>query len=339
MHTDIPNHPQATVQMHTGSFAFVRPSIGSWVTYGLGTEGNNLPGFIALNPLTRLGGAQNYGSAFLPATFEGTGINLGGGGGRRNRRAAGGSAGLPNIANRQLSTAAQRRQLDLLQAMNRDRLQKDQVNTQLEGLIESYELAFRMQSAVPNIMDLNAESPATVEKYGINAGGGTANFGRQCLMARRLAEAGVRFIELTHNGWDQHRGLRARLTANCTAIDQPIAALIDDLKQRGMLDDTLIVWTGEFGRTPHVRNDDGRDHNATGFTTWLAGGGVKGGLRYGETDENGITAVNDKVHIHDLHATILALLGIDHEKLTFRYSGRDFRLTDVHGRIVKEIFA
>jgi uncharacterized protein (DUF1501 family) len=223
--------------------------------------------------------------------------------------------------------------------MNRDRLQKDQVNTQLEGLIESYELAFRMQSAVPDIMDLNAEPPATIEKYGINAGGGTANFGRQCLMARRLAEAGVRFIELTHNGWDQHRGLRARLTANCTAIDQPIAALIDDLKQRGMLDDTLIVWTGEFGRTPHVRNDDGRDHNATGFTTWLAGGGVKGGLRYGETDENGITAVNDKVHIHDLHATILALLGIDHEKLTFRYSGRDFRLTDVHGRIVKEIFA
>jgi len=327
MHTDLPNHPQAVVQMHTGSFAFVRPSMGSWIVYGLGSESKNLPGFIALNQLTRHGGAQNYGSAFLPATFEATRIGGRGRGGN-----------IPNITNGKLSAAMQRRQLDLLQAMNRERLQKDKVNGQLEGLIESYELAFRMQSAVPKIMDLSTESQQTQEKYGIGKGR-TDNFGRQCLMARRFAEEGVRFIELTHNGWDQHNGLRARLSSNCNATDQPIAALIDDLKQRDMLKETLIVWTGEFGRTPHVRRNDGRDHNATGFTTWLAGGGVKGGLRYGATDENGIAAADGKVHIHDLHATILALLGLDHEKLTYRYSGRDFRLTDVHGRVVKEIFA
>ena len=337
MHTDLPNHPQATVQMHTGSFTFVRPSLGSWVVYGLGSESKNLPGFVALNPLTRLGGAQNYGSAFLPATFEAT--RIGRQAQRRGRRAtANTGGGIPNITNNKLSKEMQRRQLDLLQAMNRDRLNQDKVNTQLEGLIESYELAFRMQSAVPKLMDLSSESEATLKKYGIGSGR-TDNFGRQCLMARRFAEEGVRFIEVTTNGWDQHNGLKARLTANCTGIDQPIAALIDDLKKRDMLKDTLIVWTGEFGRTPHVRRDDGRDHNATGFTSFMAGGGVKGGIRYGETDENGIAAVKDKVHLHDLHATILALLGLDHEKLTYRYSGRDFRLTDVHGRIVKEIFA
>ncbi len=332
MHTDLPNHPQATVQMHTGSFAFVRPSMGSWIVYGLGSESKNLPGFIALNALTRLGGAQNYGSAFLPATYEATRI-----GAARGKR-GGSAASIPNITNGKLSSTLQRRQLDLLQAMNRKRLQDDKVNGQLEGLIESYELAFRMQAAVPKIMDLKTESQATLDKYGIG-NGRTDNFGRQCLMARRFAEDGVRFIELTHTGWDQHNGLKARLTANCTATDQPIAALMDDLKKRDMLKDTLIVWGGEFGRTPHVRRPDGRDHNATGFSMWMAGGGVKGGIRYGATDSNGIAAVENKFHIHDLHATILALLGLDHEKLTYRYSGRDFRLTDVHGRVAKEIFA
>lgn len=330
MHTDLPNHPQAVVQMHTGSFAFVRPSMGSWITYGLGTENQSLPGFITINPPTRVGGAQNYGSAFLPAAYEGTRI------GSEGRQVSG--ATIPNINNNEISTSLQRKHLDLLQAMNRDRLAKDQVNTQLEGVIQSYELAFRMQTAVPELMDLAGESKTTLEKYGIG-NKATDNFGRQCLMARRFAESGVRFIEISHAGWDQHKGLRKRLSGNCTAIDQPIAALISDLKKRGILDETLLVWGGEFGRTPHVRQQDGRDHNATGFTMWMAGGGVKGGLRYGATDEHGVAAVTDKVHIHDLHATILHLLGLNHEKLTYRYSGRDFRLTDVYGRVVKEIIA
>jgi uncharacterized protein (DUF1501 family) len=205
-------------------------------------------------------------------------------------------------------------------------------------VIESYELAFRMQSAVPRVMDLSNEPQATIDAYGA-ATGPTGDFGRMCLLARRFAEAGVRFIELTHEGWDQHNNLRQRLGANCLATDQPIAALIGDLKQRGMLDETLIIWSGEFGRTPAVRNDNGRDHNATGFTMWMAGGGVKGGLRYGSTDDFGIAAAENKFHIHDLHATTLHLLGLDHTKLTYRYAGRDFRLTDVYGRVAHEIIA
>jgi hypothetical protein len=266
----------------------------------------------------------------LPAPFQGTPI---GGEGQNLSKAA-----IPNIANRELSREQQRKQLDLLQSINRDRLAQDKVNSELEGVIESYELAFRMQTAVPKIMDFTDESPTTLESYGIG-GGSTDNFGRQCLMARRFAEAGVRFIEVGHGGWDQHQQLRNRLTANCTAIDRPIAALLADLKQRDMLKDTLVVWGGEFGRTPHAQNQDGRDHNAVGYSMWMAGGGVKGGLRYGATDEHGIRSVEDKMHVHDLHATILHLLGLDHERLTFRYSGRDFRLTDVHGAIAKGILA
>jgi hypothetical protein len=329
MYTDLPNHPQAAVKMHTGNSQFVRPSLGSWVQYGLGTENQDLPGFVTINPPGRVGGAQNYGSAFLPAMYQGTRI---GGEGE-----AVSSESIPNIS-AQAPVDLQRRQLDLLQAMNRDRLQRDQVNLQLEGVIDSYELAFRMQTAVPKLMDLADETQTTLDAYGIS-GKSTSNFARQCLMARKFAESGVRFIEICHTGWDQHNGLRARLTANCTAIDQPIAALIHDLKERDLLRDTLLVWGGEFGRTPGAQNDDGRDHNATGFSMWMAGGGVKGGLRYGETDEHGVAAVIDKMHIHDLHATILHLLGLDHEKLTYRYSGRDFRLTDVYGRVVKEIIA
>ena len=328
MYTDLPNHPQASIQMHTGNIQFVRPSMGAWVLYGLGSENQELPGFITINPLSRIGGAQNYGSAFLPAAYQGTRL-----GGEGESLA---NASVPHIANRQLSIEQQRHQLDLLQAINRDRLETDKVNGELEGVIESYELAFRMQGAVPKLMDVRDETQSTLEAYGVGEKA-TDSFGRQCLLARRFAEAGVRFIELSHPGWDQHNGLRARLTANCTAIDKPIAALIQDLKQRDLLEDTLLVWGGEFGRTPGAQNPDGRDHNATGFSMWMAGGGVKGGQRYGATDEHGIKAEENKVHIHDLHATILHLLGLDHEKLTYRYSGRDFRLTDVYGRVVQEI--
>jgi hypothetical protein len=330
MVTDLPNHPQASVQLHTGSFQFVRPSMGAWVLYGLGTENQELPGFITINPITRVGGAVNFGSSFLPAPFQGTAI------GGEGQKLAG--ASIPNLANRNLTKDQQRKQLDLLQTINRDRLTKDKVNSELEGVIESYELAFRMQSAVPKIMDTTDESPSTLEAYGIG-NGPTDNFARQCLLARRFAEAGVRFIELGMGGWDQHGQLRNALTRNCTAIDQPIAALLNDLKLRDMLKDTLVVWGGEFGRTPHAQNEDGRDHNATGYSMWLAGGGVKGGLRYGATDEHGIRAEEKKMHVHDLHATVLHLLGLDHTRLTYPYSGRDFRLTDVHGNVATEIIA
>jgi hypothetical protein len=330
MATDLPNHPQAAVQLHTGSFQFVRPSVGAWVLYGLGTENQELPGFITINPITRVGGAVNFGSSFLPAPFQGTPI---GGEGQSLANAV-----IPNIANRELTREQQRKQLDLLQSINRDRLSQDKVNNELEGVIESYELAFRMQSAVPKIMDFKGESASTLAAYGISSGQ-TDNFGRQCLMARRFAESGVRFIELGHAGWDHHNNLHTRLTANCNQVDQPIAALLADLKQRDMLKDTLVVWGGEFGRTPHAQNADGRDHNAVGYSMWLAGGGVKGGIRHGATDEHGIRSVENKVHVHDLHATILHLLGLDHERLTYRYSGRDFRLTDVHGIVPKEILA
>ena len=330
MHTDLPNHPQATVQLHTGDFRFVRPSMGSWVVYGLGTESQELPGFITINPPTRVGGAQNYGSAFLPAPYEGTRI------GTEGASLAG--AQIDFIKNGKLKLEQQQKQIELIQAMNRDLLERDKVNHQLEGVIKSYELAFRMQSAVPKLMDVDGETAETKKQYGIDERA-TDNFGRQCLMARRFAESGVRCIELCHSNWDQHGGLKGRLTANCTAIDKPIAGLLTDLKRFGMLDDTLVIWGGEFGRTPHAKRDDGRDHNATGYSMWMAGGGVRGGIRYGATDEYGIAAVENKVHIHDLHATILHLMGLDHEQLTYRYSGRNFRLTDVYGRVVKEIIA
>ncbi len=323
MHTDNPAHPQATIQLHTGSAQFVRPSMGSWVLYGLGTVNQNLPGFVTINPPGAVGGAQNYGSGFLPAAYEGTKV--------------GGAELIPNIASK-LATPRQRRQLDLIQSMNRDMLAKSGENAQIEGVIESYELGFRMQSTVPQVMDLAKESKQTLEMYGIEGGkGGASGFGRQCLMARRLAEAGVRFVEVSHTGWDQHTALQAKHAQNAEAVDKPIAALLADLKQRHMLDDTLVVWGGEFGRTPYAQGSDGRDHNNRGFSMWMAGGGVKGGMRFGATDEVGYKAEVSPVHIHDLHATILALLGLDHEKLTYRYAGRDFRLTDVSGNVVKEI--
>lgn len=327
-HTTLPNHPQALVQLHTGQFQFVRPSVGSWVLYGLGAENQDLPGFVTLKPPTRLGGAQNYGSAFLPAVYQGTAIG-------RNGQAIT-DATIGNISNPRFDVKTQRKQLDLLQNANKELLDRQEYHPELEGVIDSYELAFRMQTAVPKLMDVSDETQQTMNLYGIGSKQ-TEDFGRMCLMARRFAEAGVRYIELTHEGWDQHNNLNSALTRNCGATDQPIAGLIADLKQRDLLKDTLIIWSGEFGRTPAVRREDGRDHNATGFSVWMAGGGVKGGLRYGATDDFGITAVENAFHTHDLHATTLHMLGLDHTKLTYRYAGRDFRLTDVHGNVAHDI--
>ncbi|MGB1745781.1 MAG: DUF1501 domain-containing protein, partial [Limisphaerales bacterium] len=254
MYSSVPAHPQSFLQLHTGSFQFVRPSMGSWVLYGLGSENQNLPGFISLCPPDNVGGAQNYGSAFLPAFYQGTKI----GNFNQNIKAA----SLRNLGNQNMSGKLQRRQLDFVQSLNRDLLDRKKQSSQIEGVIESYELAFRMQSAVPELMDANDENESTLEQYGIN-NRATENFGRQCLMARRFAEAGVRFIEITHGNWDQHRNLNAALTRNCAATDKPLAALLKDLKERGLLEETLVVWGGEFGRTPHIRQDDGRDHNST----------------------------------------------------------------------------
>jgi len=326
MHTSNAAHPQATIALHTGSINFVRPSLGSWVTYGLGSESQDLPGFVTINPVG-LGGSQNYGSSFLPASFQGTRVDLEAG-------------GIADIRNRHLSEGRQRAQIDLIQEMNRDLLDKQPGNPELDGVIQSFELAYRMQTSVPSVLNLEAEKPETIERYGIGEGA-TNDFGTQCLMARRLAESGVRFIQVSKGGWDQHRELKEKLTENCTAIDKPIAALLQDLKDRDMLKDTLVLWGGEFGRSPQdqANGGDGRRHNNRGYSMWMAGGGVKGGLRYGSTDEIGGTSVEGKIGTHDLHATLLHLLGLDHTKLTYRYAGRDFRLTDVYGEVAKEILA
>jgi Protein of unknown function (DUF1501) len=324
MFADSPAHPQATIQMHTGSFTFVRPSIGAWVVYGLGTENHDLPGFITINPAGQ-GASQNYGSAFLPASYQGTPYQTK-------------TGKLPNIANPEMKAGAQRQQLDLIQSLNQDYLRKASTDPELEGVIESYEMAFRMQSSVPGVLDLQGESEATRKMYGVDKPA-TKDFGTQCLIARRLAEKGVRFIEISNGNWDHHNNLRQRIQQNARQIDQPIAALIADLKQRDLLKDTLLLWGGEFGRTTTGQNGDGRNHNNRGFTMWMAGGGVKSGFRHGATDAQTGSAVSGKVHLHDMHATVLHLLGLDHTKLTYRYGGRDFRLTDVHGSVVREILA
>ena len=330
MHTDNNNHPQALEQMHTGSFQFVRPSIGSWVLYGLGTENDSLPGFVSLCPLKDLGGSRYYASAFLPAACQATSVGEAG----KNIK----QATIGNLSNPRLTSAGQRKQLDLLQSLNRSLVEEQSGDTQLEGIIESFELAFRMQDALPETMDLSGETKETLAAYGIDQGS-TDAFGRQCLLARRLAEAGVRFIEITDRDWDHHGFVSRLMPQAAKRIDQPIAALLNDLAARGMLDDTLVVWGGEFGRTPDDPTQDGRGHNHKGYTMWLAGGGAKGGLAWGSTDEHGYEAVENKVHLHDLHATILHALGLDHERLTYRHAGRDFRLTDVHGHVVNELFA
>ncbi len=341
MHTDLPNHAQAFVQMHTGSFQFVRPSLGAWTLYGLGSDNANLPGFITLNPPADNGGAQNYGSAFLPAVCQGTRL---------------GSSQLPdlyaallkrdvapgppmkNLANPAMPRALQRAQIDLIRGLNERKLARESVHPQIEGAIETFELAFRMQSEVPEVLDLRGETESVLKLYGI--GQGQDQFARQCLLARRLAEAGVRFIEIAAPvNWDHHNLLKDNLAKGCAAIDRPIAALLTDLKARGLLQDTLVVWAGEFGRTPYAQGLDGRDHNHRGYSIWMAGGGVKGGLSYGATDEIGHKAAVDPMHIHDWHATLLHLLGLDHTRLTFNYGGRHFRLTETSGQVAAGLLA
>jgi hypothetical protein len=334
MHTDVPAHAQATIAQHTGSFQFVRPSMGAWTLYGLGTTNRNLPGFVTLNPPSGNGGAQNYGSAFLPATYQGMRIGMDKKGGA-NRRGVG-SESVANIKNGRMTTEEQRAQLDLLQKLNKEHARRDSGDEQAEGVIESYELAFRMQAELPSLLDLSKEKQETLDAYGIGAQD-TDGFGRQCLTARHLAASGVRFIEVGMGGWDHHRNLREELPQRCKQIDKPVAALLADLKQSGLLEDTLVIWGGEFGRTPYAQGTDGRDHNNRGYTTWMAGGGVKGGFSYGATDENGIEAVEGRMSMHDWHATILHILGIDHERLTYNYAGRDFRLTDVSGAVATDI--
>jgi len=328
MKTDDQTHTASFVQLHTGSARFVRPSIGSWVLYGLGSENENLPGFVTIRPTIQFGGVQNYGCAFLPAMFQGTPI--------WNPQQPNG--GVEDIANRRMPRELQRQHLDLIQSYNQSAAARSPQDSRIEGVIQSYELAFRMQMTLPEVMDLSKETASTQAKYGLG-NPATDAFGRQCLLARRLAESGVRFIELMDEDWDQHLNMKEALGARCRAVDQPIAALLDDLKQHGLLDDTLLVWGGEFGRTPDNDRPDGRNHNSHGFTMWLAGGGVKGGQAYGATDELGYRAVDKAVHVHDLHATVLHLLGLDHERLTFRQNGRDFRLTDVYGNVVRDLIA
>ncbi len=343
MHTDLPNHSQAFLQMHTGSFQFVRPSLGAWSLYGLGTENGNLPGFITINPPSDNGGAKNYGSAFLPAICQATKI-----GGSQIPGFYAALLGkdeepgppLKNIENTQLSKTLQREQLDLIRGLNAHKLQRDVYHPEIEGAIQSFELAFRMQDEVPEVLDVRSEPESTLRLYGIGAGKPTDRFGRQCLLARRLVESGVRFIEVTAPvAWDHHFMIKDELPKSAVATDLPLAGLLTDLKQRGMLHDTLVVWAGEFGRTPYGQSFTGRDHNNKGYSLWMAGGGVKGGFGYGATDEFGYQAVEHPVHIHDWHATLLHLLGLDHQRLTFNYGGRNFRLTDVYGNVVRDILA
>lgn len=334
LHGTNPAHGGALLKLHTGSDQFTRPSLGSWVTYGLGTENNNLPAFVTICPTLAHGGVNNWGAAFLPTYCQGTPIG--------NASTAASTAMVKHIHNNKLDATAQRRQLDLIAAMNRDHLATTDADLALEGRIDSFELAYRMQSVMPELQDLSRETAATKTLYGIDDPI-TENFGRQCLMARRFLEQGVRFVQVTHSDgevqWDQHGHLYQGHTNKAAEVDKPIAGFLTDLKARGLLEDTLVLWGGEFGRTPTAQGTDGRDHNPHGFSMWLAGGGVKKGFAYGATDDHGYYAIENKMHVHDLHATLLHLLGLDHERLTFRYSGRDFRLTDVAGHVAKGILA
>ncbi len=334
VHGTNPAHGGALLKMHTGSDQFVRPSLGSWVTYGLGTENENLPAFVTICPTLAHGGVNNWGAAFLPAHCQGTPIG--------NASLHAQAARVKHIRNPRIDLSSQRQQLDLLSHMNRDHLAAVGGDAMLEGRLESFELAYRMQSTMPEIQDLSSETESTFRSYGVDDPV-TEDFGRQCLMARRFLESGVRFVQVTHSDsevqWDQHSDLYQGHTKNAAEVDKPIAGFLADLKSRGLLEDTLVLWGGEFGRTPTAQGNNGRDHNPHGFTMWMAGAGVKGGYAYGSTDEYGYYAEENKMHVHDLHATILHLLGLDHERLTYRYAGRDFRLTDVAGRVATDILA
>jgi hypothetical protein len=339
MHTEGVAHGPATLFLHTGTTNFIRPSMGSWISYGLGTENDNLPSFVSISPSLSNGGPRNYSTAFLPPVFQGTPL------GRTGQPAA--EATIRNLNNQILSSGDKNRQFGLLRGLHQEQLHQAAGSGHqeaVEAVINSYELAWRLQANAPDVLDLAGESAATQSLYGIGQKP-TDNFGRQCLMARRLAESGVRYIQVNYTdnsnnpAWDQH-GNMPQHKNHAMAVDQPVAGLLQDLKQRGLLEDTLVWFGSEFGRTPYAQdNGTGRDHNPLGFTQWLAGAGVKPGFSYGETDEFGHLAIAGKIHMHDLHATILHLLGLDHERLTFRHAGRDFRLTDVHGHVVKEILS
>jgi hypothetical protein len=332
VHSDNNQHQPAALQFHTGVTADVRPSMGSWISYGLGAENSNLPNFITIHPDsdTRL-----YGASFLPAAHQGTKVVIPQG----DKQSP-----IDYLTDVSGDAKAQRARIDFTQRMNRRLLKGAEIDARMEGMIESMEIAFRMQSATPELVDISNESEATKKLYGIGEKTTDKN-GRACLLARRLSEAGVRFVQVTMGGWDHHGNIRDALPKSCGETDQPCAALIKDLKSRGLLDDTLVVWSGEFGRTPWSQDlsgtspidKHGREHQPESFCTWMAGGGIKPGFTFGETDDFGFRPVSGKVHLHDLHATILHQLGLDHEKLTWRHLGRDFRLTDVYGHVVKEI--
>ncbi len=327
MQTDAVNHAPAQIMMNSGSQQFGRPSFGSWTLYGLGSEAANLPGFVVLTSARGTsGGASNYGCGFLPTLYGGTPFR---------------SAGDPvlYLSNpKGIDMETQRSSLDALNRLNDLALQSS-TDPEIAARIQSYELAYSLQTSAPELMDLSQESPQTLEKYGIKSVK-EANFARNCLLARRLIERGVRFVQLFHEAWDQHGNLTAGVKQNCLDTDQASAALVTDLKERGLLEDTIVIWGGEFGRTPMVQGgNDGRDHHNRCFSVWMAGGGLKAGYTHGTTDDFGFNVVSDPVHVHDFHATLLHLLGFDHTRLTYRFQGRDFRLTDVHGRIVKELLS
>ena len=325
LHTDAFNHAPAQIMMNTGSQLFGRPSFGSWVTYGLGCESQDLPSFVVFSTGSKgtSGGASNWGAGFLPSVHNGTLFR---------------STGDPvmYLSNPPgVDNELQRDSLDAIQALNRRRLDV-MGDPEIATRINSFEMAYRMQSSAPELMDLSKEPKHILDMYGVELG--KTNYASACLLARRMIERGVRFVEIFHESWDQHGGLVADLKKNCKNTDQASAALVKDLKQRGLLDDTLVLWGGEFGRTPMVQGgNDGRDHHPNCFSMWMAGGGIKPGLTLGESDDFGFNATKDKVHVHDLHATLLHLLGFDHTKLTYRFQGRDFRLTDVHGEVVEKL--
>jgi hypothetical protein len=328
LYCDFNNHPEAALQLHTGQGVLRRPALGAWSVYGLGTENQDLPGFITLG-MKKMQHAQ---TAFLPAIYGATDVT-----------ASKGRGILRFLDNPQVSRPVQRQQLDLIQEMNRDMFERTQRDAKIDDVIRGYELAFRMQGVMPAVLDLSKEKPQTLEMYGCNNSAlSRYNMPEKCLLARRMIEAGVRFVEIECASNDAHDNLEKGYGEAAFLNDQPVAALLTDLKRRGLLDDTLVICGGEFGRTPWVlarSNLDGREHNSTAFSMWLAGGGLKGGITYGKSDELGANVIQNKVHVHDLHATILHLLGLDHEKLTYRYSGRDFRLTDIYGNVVQDIIA
>lgn len=336
MHTDGVAHGPATLFLHSGSQNFIRPSMGSWIQYGIGSENENLPGFVSISPSIGNGGARNYGSAFLPAKYQGTPIG----------RVGNDALTIDHLQSLGLSNGdSSRSRLDQIQALNQIQLEQRASNdSELDAAVQSYEMAWRMQNAAPELLDFSTETEETTKLYGLDQKE-TQAYGRKCLLARRLCESGVRFVQVNYGdnsanpAWDQHSNL-PKHAEHARAVDLPIAGLLTDLAQRGLLEDTLVWWGGEFGRAPYAeKNGTGRDHNPGGFTMWLAGGGVQPGVAYGRTDEFGHLSIENKVHMHDMHATILHLLGIDHEKLTFKHAGRNFRLTDVHGRVVRGILS